>query len=79
VKANAKGEATFGPNSDLDLLVVIPNDHNKREIAKRVYFVLRNFLIPKDIVVVHQSETDAPKGVVASAMDEGRVIYGDRT
>jgi uncharacterized protein len=47
--SHARGEA--GPESDIDLLVVLPEVANKRQAAVAIRRVLRDLPVPKDIVV----------------------------
>ena len=41
----------MGPDSDLDVLVVMPDGIHRRDTATVVYRCLRRFPYPKDIVV----------------------------
>jgi len=47
--SHARGEA--GPDSDVDLLVVMPLSRPKRPLALEIRAALRQFRVPKDIIV----------------------------
>ena len=76
VRTDAENMPEFGPGSGIDLLIVVQETLNKRDIARKLYLSLRDLALPKDIVVVRESETATPLGVVASALEEGSVLYG---
>lgn len=69
----------MGPDSDLDLLVVMPAGIHHRQVARRVYQSLRGLPLPKDIVVVTEEDIQRhgqdPSLVLFPAMNEGREIY----
>ena len=69
----------MGPDSDLDFLVVVPDGVHRRQTAQRLYRVLSGLGVPKDIVVVTESDlddyADNPSLVIAPALAEGREIY----
>jgi uncharacterized protein len=71
---------TTGPDSDLDLLVVMPEGTHRRDTATKIYRSLRGLGIPKDIVVVTEQDVNEyrqnPSLVVKPALDEGKQIYG---
>jgi len=73
----ARGQ--MGPDSDLDLLVVMPDGVHRRETARRVYRGLRRLGVPKDIVVVTEGDVERygaePSLVIHPALAEGREIY----
>lgn len=52
----ARGQ--IGPNSDPDVLVVMPDGIHRRETARRIYRALRGLGIPKDVVVVTESDVE---------------------
>ncbi len=68
-----------GPNSDLDLLVVMPDGVHRRETARQIYRALHRFGVPKDVVVVTETDVlrfgDEPSLVIHPALLEGREIY----
>ncbi len=73
----ARGEA--GPNSDVDLLVVMPPHGSKRERAVEIYGLLAGMGLAKDVIVVTPEEfeaySDAPGTVIRTARQEGKVLY----
>lgn len=70
---------TAGPNSDVDLLVVMPVTGSRREKAIEIGVALHGFGVPKDIVVTTPEDfawrKDVPGTVERPAALEGRVLY----
>lgn len=73
----ARGE--MHPDSDIDLLVVVPSGLHRRKTAQKIY---RNFIgvgFAADIIVVTEDDVrryrNDPGMVIGSAVDEGRVLY----
>lgn len=75
----ARGE--MGPDSDLDLLVVMPEGIHRRRTATALFMALRAVNIPKDIVVVTQRDVveygDNPSLVIHPALTDGKELYHD--
>lgn len=73
----ARGE--MGPNSDVDLLVVMPDGIHRRRTAQAIYQSLLGCGLAKDIVVVTESDVrdygDNPSLVLYPALREGREVY----
>ncbi len=73
----ARGE--MGPNSDLDTLVVMPDQSDCRGVTKILVRRLRGLGCAADILVVRQSDVekhgDGPFPGLHSALAEGREIY----
>jgi predicted nucleotidyltransferase len=71
---------TMGPDSDVDLLVVVPDGTQPRKMAQELYRRLYDVGIAKDIIVVTQSDVnehaDYIGSVIRPALAEGRVLYG---
>lgn len=67
------------PDSDLDVLVVMPDGCDCRAIAKSLYRRLRGLELAKDILVVHQRDVEQysnnPYLILHTAMAEGRELY----
>jgi uncharacterized protein len=75
--SHARGEA--GPESDIDLLVVLPEVANKRQAAVAIRRLLTDLPVPKDIVVTTPEEIarrgDLVGTVLRPALREGKVLY----
>lgn len=75
--SHARG--TPGPDSDVDLLVVMPVQGSKREKQIEIGVALHDIRIPKDIVVATPDEVRRRKDIVGTiirpALREGRVLY----
>ena len=73
----ARGE--MGPNSDLDVLVIMPDGTHRRRTAQEVYRRMWGFGFAKDIVVVTESDVQEygtnPYMIIKNALQEGRELY----
>ncbi|GAF27388.1 predicted nucleotidyltransferases [Moorella thermoacetica Y72] len=74
----ARGEA--GPDSDVDLLVIMDcTREQKREIQAAIRKELREFKVPKDIVIASPEDINKYKDawwtVYHPALEEGKVLY----
>jgi predicted nucleotidyltransferase len=73
----ARGQ--MGPNSDIDILVVMPDGVHRRRTAQDIYRGLLGMGIAKDVVVVTESDireySDNPSMVLFPALREGRELY----
>ena len=73
----ARGQAR--PDSDLDLLVVLPRVDDKRQAAIRIGNALSDLPVSKDIVVTTPEEIAARGDVIGQvlrpALREGKVVY----
>lgn len=76
--SHARGEG--GPDSDVDLLVVMHVRGSKRDKAIEIGTALQDIRIPKDIIVTTPEEFEWRKKVVGTierpAAREGEVLYG---
>jgi uncharacterized protein len=66
-----------GPDSDIDLLVVMPFEGRRHDASVRVLNELRDLPVPVDITVVDPSQLSAESalpGVVRVAVREGRLL-----
>lgn len=66
-----------GPDSDIDLLVVLPIVGRRHDTSVRLLSELRDLPVPVDITVVdpaHLFEEASVPGVVRAALREGRVL-----
>lgn len=70
---------TQGPDSDVDLLIVMPVKGSKRKKTVEIYGLLAGMGLPKDIVVVTPEEfetyADVTGTIVRTARREGKVLY----
>ena len=75
--SHARGEARW--DSDLDLLVVLPEAPNLRQAAVAIMSLLRDLPVSKDVIVStpeHLAQRGQVNGLVyKAALEEGRVIY----
>jgi len=73
----ARGEA--GPESDIDLLVVMPDGTHRRHAAQRLYASIRHVGIPFDLLVATPSDLQKHQwniGLVYSViLREGIEVY----
>jgi predicted nucleotidyltransferase len=73
----ARGEG--GPDSDADLLVVMPVDGSKRQQAVQIDLALEGIAIPIDLVVVTPEEVEKDREtigtIIREAVQEGKVLY----
>jgi predicted nucleotidyltransferase len=68
-----------GPESDVDLLVVMPEGTHKRQTAQTLYRRLRGLRVPVDILVTTQGDwdrqKDSPGLIHQTILREGRDLY----
>jgi uncharacterized protein len=73
----ARGE--MGPNSDLDVLVVMPDGCDRLAVAQTLHCRLSGLAIAKDLVVVQASDVEQhgrnPYLIIHSALAEGKELY----
>ena len=73
------GRGTAGPDSDVDLLVVMPIAGSKREKQLEVPLALHEFKVPKDIIVTTPEDFEWRKEIPGTAerpaAREGKVVY----
>ena len=73
----ARGE--MGADSDLDVLVVMPNGCDCLSVAQKLHCELAGLGCAKDIVVVQESDVDLhgdnPYLVIHAALSEGSELY----
>jgi uncharacterized protein len=70
---------TYGPDSDVDLLVIMNVEGSKKEIAIEIDRTLIDRRIPLDIVVVTPEDVERYRrlvgNVIRPALEEGRILY----
>ena len=75
--SHARGEA--GPDSDVDLLVVMPVRGSRREKAVQIGVALQDIRVAKDIIVTTPENFEWRKGIPGTierpADREGMVLY----
>ena len=73
----ARGE--LGPDSDVDLLVIVADGVHRRRTAQRLYSALRGVGVPFDIVVATEGDIERHRDVLGyvyrRALAEGRDVY----
>jgi predicted nucleotidyltransferase len=75
--SHARGDA--GPDSDVDLLIVMSYLGSRREKQVEIRLALREIRIPKDIVVTAPEEflwrKEVPGTIERPAAREGKILY----
>ncbi len=75
--SHARGDA--GPDSDVDLLIVMPVEGSKREKQLEVRAILDDIPIPKDVIVTRPEDFEWRKEIVGTierpADQEGKILY----
>ena len=69
----------MGPNSDLDVLVVMPSGIHRRNTARSIYRNLIGVGFAVDIVVVTEEDIERYKNnigmIIKPALEQGRLLY----
>ena len=69
----------MGPDSDLDILVIVPDGVHRRKTAQNIYRKLWGLGLSKDIVVVTTGDVkryrSSPYMVIKAALEDGRELY----
>lgn len=75
--SHARG--TAGPDSDVDLLVVMPVQGSKRARQIEMRLALHDIVVPKDIILATPEEIAHQRNIVGTliqpALREGKVLY----
>ena len=75
--STARGDA--GPESDLDILVIMPDGVHRRKTAQRIHRQLWGLGCAKDIIVVTEGDVREhgmnPNMVIYHALREGKELY----
>ena len=75
--SHARG--TAGPDSDIDLLVIMPVTGSRREKQIEMRVALHDIRVPKDIILATPDQVARQKDVVGTlirpALREGQVLY----
>ena len=76
----ATGKA--GPDSDVDLLVVMPVIGSKRKKAVEIGVALHDMGVAKDVIVVRPDEFEWRKDIIGTiewpAAHEGKILYAQK-
>ena len=69
----------MGPESDVDLLIVMPDGTHRRETSRKAFRALSGLGIAKDVIVVTESDVrefgQNPSLVIKPAIEGGREVY----
>lgn len=69
----------MGPDSDLDLLVVMPDGTHRRHTAQYLYQVIHGVKVPFDVVVATPSDLEKHRDNVGliyrTVLREGKTVY----
>jgi len=75
--STARGEA--GPQSDLDILIVVPDGTHRFNTTQAVYQCLRGLRVAVDVVVATESDVreygNSPVLIYREALRDGRELY----
>ena len=75
--SHARGDAS--PDSDVDLLIVMPVNGRKRDKQVQIRVALHDIHVPVDIIVTTPEEFEWRKDIVGTieypAVKEGKVLY----
>lgn len=75
--SHARG--TAGPDSDVDLLVVMPLAGSKRDKEIEMRIALHDIVVPLDVIVATPDEVarrrNIPGTIIRPALQEGKVLY----
>ena len=67
------------PDSDLDVLVVMPDGTHRRKVAQRLYRTIQGITIPYDILVATPSDLDRHRDNIGliyyTIVREGKMLY----
>ena len=73
------GRGEMGPNSDLDILVVMPSGVHRRNTARSIYRNLIGVGFAADIVVVTEQDIELYHDnigmVIKPAIEQGKLLY----
>ena len=75
----SQARGTAGPESDVDLLVVMPVVGSKRQARVQIRLLIADLDLPKDVVVATPDEErrlkDAVGTIIRPALREGTILY----
>lgn len=69
----------MGPDSDIDVLVVVPDGVHRRRTAQNIYRALTGIGFATDVVVATEGDvqrfSEEPSLVICPALQEGKELY----
>lgn len=69
----------LGPDSDIDLLIVVPEGTHRRRTAQRIYRGVRNVGVAFDVVVATVTDLEQHRNniglIYRSVLAEGKEVY----
>jgi predicted nucleotidyltransferase len=69
----------FGPDSDIDLLVVMPDGVHRRHTAQQLYRKIRGIGLPFDLIVATPTDLETHKDQIGliyrTILREGKEVY----
>lgn len=75
--SHARG--TGGPDSDADLLVIMPTQGSRRQQATQIDLALVGVDLPADVIVVTPDDVERNRDqlgtIIRPALQEGKVLY----
>lgn len=79
ILCGSAARGSMGPDSDLDVLVVVPDGVHRRRTAQDIYRSLWGLGFAKDVVVVTSNDVKEnatnPYKVIKHVLEEGRELY----
>lgn len=76
----ARGE--MGPDSDIDVLVVMPDGTHRRHTAQQLYRASRGVKVPFDLIVATRGDLEKHKNnpglIYRTILAQGKIIYAAR-
>jgi predicted nucleotidyltransferase len=77
----SRARGTAGPDSDVDLLIIMPRNGSRRAQASAIDVSLFGINLPIDVIVATPDdlarEGDRPGAFFGPALREGRVLYAE--
>jgi len=69
----------FGPDSDIDLLIVMPEGVHRRHTAQQLYRKIRGIALPFDLIVATPRDLETHKDQIGliyqTILREGKEVY----
>lgn len=75
----SRARGTAGPDSDIDLMIVMPNGTHRRHTAQKLYRKIQGIGTPYDLVVATPYDLErygnSPGLIYRDILREGKVVY----